>query len=223
MCPRVGSVLRGRETAGNRHLRARNRRRKPSPGLNRRSTRISCWPPTRCVVMTLKLGFHRAQLVVGGDAPGPDLPVAASRASSAGAPSSKVRPRRMMAMRGHSSRTSSTMCVERMTVTSAPMDAEQVEEAIALGGVEARGRLVDDDEARIGRAAPGRCRSAASCRRSKCSRRLLAHVPEIGLVGGSPRRSRCARVPSADALQHGKWCSMSRADSFGYTPNSCGR
>ena len=56
----------------------------------------------------------------------------------------------MIAMRGQSSRTSSTMCVERITVTFAADGAEQIEKAVALRRVQAGGRLVDDDQPGIG-------------------------------------------------------------------------
>ena len=54
----------------------------------------------------------------------------------------------MIAIRRHSSRTSSTMCVERMTITSSPISDSRFEKAVALVGIEAGGRLVDDDQLR---------------------------------------------------------------------------
>ena len=58
---------------------------------------------------------------------------------------------------------------------------EQVEEAVALLGVEARGRLVDDDQLRV---ADQRLRDAEALAHAarEAGERLLAHVPEVGLL-----------------------------------------
>ena len=73
------------------------------------------------------------------------------------------------------------MCVERMTVTFEPMELEQIEEAIALGRVEAGGRLVDDDELRIGEQRLGDAEALLHAA-GVGAEGLLAHVPEIGLL-----------------------------------------
>ena len=53
--------------------------------------------------------------------------------------------------------------------------AQQIEKPVPLVGIEARGRLVDDEQLRVDRRARSRCRAAASCRRrirrrSSCAR-----------------------------------------------------
>ena len=68
--------------------------------------------------------------------------------------------------------------------------AEQVQEAHALGRVEAGGRLVDDDEPRV---AEQRHRDAEALPHAagEAAELLLAHVPEVGLP-----QQRLARSPA---------------------------
>ncbi len=84
-------------------------------------------------------------------------------------------------MRGQSSRTSSTMWVERMTVTLRADGAEEIEEAVALGGVETGGGLVDDDELWVGEQRLGDAEALLHAA-GVGAERFLAGVPEIGLL-----------------------------------------
>ena len=86
---------------------------------------------------------------------------------------------------------------------------QQVEEAVALLGVEAGGRLVDDDQLRLADAAPARCRSAGACRRRS------RPAPSCARPTGSPaaaalRRFRGARRASAMPFSTARWSSMSQ-------------
>ena len=101
--------------------------------------------------------------------------------SWAGSPSATTWPPARIAMREQSWRTSSTMCVERITTTFSPIFTEQVVEAVALLGIEARGGFIDDEQLRI---AEQRLRHAEALLHAagEPAHRLLAVLVEVGLL-----------------------------------------
>ena len=104
-------------------------------------------------------------------------------------------PRRceMIAMRGHRSATSSTMCVERITTTCSPISASRLRKRLRSSGIEAGGRLVDDHQPRI---AEQRLRDAEALAHAAGERAelALAHVPQIDLLQQCLDRLRRARL-----------------------------
>ena len=102
--------------------------------------------------------------------------------------------------RGQRSLTSSTMCVERITTDVLADLASRLWKRLRSSGIEAGGRLVDDDQLRI---AEQRLRDAEALAHAAGERAelALAHVPEIGHAAAAPRttsrRSRRCDVPSA--------------------------
>ena len=84
-------------------------------------------------------------------------------------------------MREQSSRTSSTICVERMTVTSRPIEDSRLRKRLRSAGIEAGGRLIDDDEPRVGEQSLGDTEPLLHSAgvRGEC---LLADVPQVGLL-----------------------------------------
>ena len=73
---------------------------------------------------------------------------------------------------------------------------EQVEEAVALLGIEAGGRLVDDDQLGIADQRLGDAEALAHAA-GEAGQRLLAHVPQIDLVEQGSRPSPCGRAAEA--------------------------
>ena len=86
----------------------------------------------------------------------------------------------MIAIRVHSSLTSSTMCVERRTTLFSPSSAEQVQEAHALGRVEAGRRLVHDHQLRIAQQRHGDAEALPHAARV-AAELLLADLPQVRL------------------------------------------
>src|SRR6185437_10314618 len=110
---------------------------------------------------------------------------------SLGDPSSSSSPCAMIAMRGHNSSTSSTMCVERMTVTSRPMDDSRFKKRLRSAG--SRPAVGSSTMMRRGLA-------SSACAMPK---RFLAHVPEVGLLQQRIDH-RLALAGARDALQDGE-------------------
>ena len=113
----------------------------------------------------------------------------------------------MTAMRGQRSETSSTMWVERITTTFSPTLGQQIEEAVALLRVEARGRLVDDDQRRVPDQGLGDAEALAHAA-GEAGERLLAHGPQIDLVQQRSTVSLRA-LPSPMPFSTARWSSMS--------------
>ena len=117
-----------------------------------------------------------------------------------GSASSRISPRSMIAMRLHSSSTSSTMCVERITTLSSPISREQVEEADALLRIEPRRRLVDDDQLRVAEQRDGDAEALPHAAGEGAE--LAACAPPTGWSAAAATRRRRAASPVDDALQH---------------------
>ena len=108
----------------------------------------------------------------------------AARRSSPGVPSPTSRPRAMTITRSQSASTSERMWLEKRTVRVAAEAAHQLADLDDLPRVEADRRLVEDEDRRDRRRAPGRARRAGGSP-STASRR-----------GGAPRpRARTPRAP----------------------------
>ena len=119
----------------------------------------------------------------------------------AGSPASSTRPPSMIAIRLHSSRTSSTMWVERITTTFCADLAEQVVEAVALLRVEAGGRLVDDEELGLAEQRLRDAEALAHAARDSCPACFLRDVLEVGLTQQRRRRASRRSCRSVIALE----------------------
>jgi hypothetical protein len=141
--------------------------------------------------------------------------------AGSGSASSRISPRSMMAMRVHSSDTSSTMCVERMTALFSPSSLSRFRKrtrsagsspAVGSSTISSRGLPSSAT------ATPKRCRMPPEYPPSFClrtSHRLVCRS------SASTTSLRARRSPMP--LSRAKWLSRSSALDFGYTPNSCGR
>ena len=99
--------------------------------------------------------------------------------------------------------------------------AQQVQEADALGRVEPRGRLVDDDQLRVAEQRDGDAEALPHAAGERAEL-LLAHLPQVG-----PPEQRlddvAPRPGSAMPFSTAKCSSSRSALTFGWKPNDCGR
>jgi hypothetical protein len=104
----------------------------------------------------------------------------------------------MIAMRGQRSETSSTMWVDNHDALADV--GEQVEEAVALFRIEARGRLVDDQQRRAADQRLGDAEALAHAA-GEAGNGFLAHAPQVDLA--QQRLDGLAPLAaSGDALKH---------------------
>ncbi len=195
--------------------------RKPAPGEVRREHADLVLAAHEVAAHHLELRFDRLQFVLAASTRATRSGRAARRGIRWARPRAAPRPDAMIAMRGHSS-THVVHDVRREDDGDVASNGrQQVQKAIALGRVEAGGRLVDDDQARIGEQ---RLRDAEALLHAAGIRgqRFLAHVPQVGLLQQRVDH-RLALAGARDALENREMVSMSIADILGYTPNSCGR
>jgi hypothetical protein len=107
----------------------------------------------------------------------------------------------MIAFRVHSSETSSTMCVERMTTLFSPSSLSRFRRR-PLGRIQPRRRLVDDRQRRVAGERHGHAEALAYAARV-ATQPLLAHLPEVR----SPQQGlhHCpARSALGDPLEDGE-------------------